>query len=198
MRHTERYRAVFEKEIKQAKVPSRVSRSYEIMGSLVPTFVVVFIVLAFVFRIATVNGKSMVPTLSSGDSLVISNAKATYNRGDIVVISQSHKGECNLIKRIVAVGGDTVDIDYKAGTVIVNGKKLKEPYTNSPSTLILNDYMKFPVTVPKGYVFVMGDNRNNSLDSRSKSIGFIDERYIYGKACFRLKPIKEWRIYNGK
>lgn len=196
MRHTERYRAVFEKEIKQAEVSRTVQKSYEITGSLVPTFIIVFLLLAFVFRIASVSGSSMVPTLSNGDSLIISNVKQEYNHGDIVVISQPNKYNSNLIKRVIAVGGDVVDIDYNQGIVYVNGEELKEKYVNTPTTRILQDNMQFPLTVPDGYVFVMGDNRNNSLDSRSKTIGFIDTRYIYGKAYYRVLPIKEWRIYN--
>lgn len=202
MRQTERYRAVFEKEIKEVKVSRSVSKFYEIAGTLVPTFVIVFLILAFVFRVASVSGSSMIPTLSNGDSVLISNVKQDYNYGDIVVISQPNNLNTNLnaniIKRIIGVSGDVVDVDYSKGIVLVNGKELDELYVNTPTTRMFDDNLKFPLTVPKGHVFVMGDNRNSSLDSRSKKIGFIDERYIYGKAYFRLLPLNEWRIYNDK
>lgn len=89
-----------------------------------------------------------------------------------------------LLKRIIAVGGQTVDVDATAGTVTVDGKVLYEPYIREQT--LTQGNMNFPLTVPEGYVFVMGDNRNHSTDSRYKSIGLIDERYIMGKAFYRV------------
>ena len=104
--------------------------------------------------------------------------------GDVVIISQPNQYNEVLIKRIIAVGGQTVDVDATAGTVTVDGKVLYEPYIREQT--LTQGNMNFPLTVPEGYVFVMGDNRNHSTDSRYKSIGLIDERYIMGKAFYRV------------
>ena len=98
-----------------------------------------------------------------------------------------------IIKRIIAVGGDTVDIDFDKHEVYVNGELIDEPYIAQPTRLEYD--VKFPITVEDGRVFVMGDNRNDSLDSRSSKIGTVDERYIFGKAIFRIVPAGEWKIY---
>ncbi len=109
--------------------------------------------------------------------------------GDVVVIVQPESDTPAIIKRIIAVEGQTVDINFSFGTVTVDGQVLEEDYINEPT------YMKrdvdFPVTVPQGCVFVMGDNRNRSLDSRDSSIGMVDQRYILGKAVFRLFPFQK-------
>lgn len=89
---------------------------------------------------------------------------------------------------MIGVGGDTVDIDFDNHTVSVNGEVLDEPYINEPTTLSYD--IEFPLVVPEGYVFVMGDNRNDSLDSRSSKIGLIDERYILGKALVKAFPFE--------
>ena len=107
-------------------------------------------------------------------------------------ISQPNALNEPLIKRIIAVAGDTVEIDPQAHTVAVNGENLDEPYISEPVEKAGD--LTYPVQVPEGYVFVMGDNRNNSLDSRSSTIGFIDTRYLSGKAVFRLLPAGQWQI----
>lgn len=195
LRRYERYVATFKSEQREVQVKPFTQNAYEWMGTLVSALVTVFILLTFVFRIASVNGSSMVPTLYNGDRLIISNLDSEYEYGDIVVVSQPNFLNENLIKRVIAVEGDSVFIDFEKGVVSVNGKELNEPYVKSLTTRQLPDNFEFPVTVPDGYLFVMGDNRNNSLDSRSQSIGFIDERYVFGKAYFRFLPFGEWRIY---
>jgi signal peptidase I len=93
-----------------------------------------------------------------------------------------------LVKRVIATGGDVIDIDYTLGTVTVNGETLDEEYLHGVATLLGYD-VQFPLTVPEGTVFVMGDNRNNSLDSRSSRVGCIDERDILGKVLVRFLPV---------
>ena len=134
----------------------------------------------------------MFPTLHDGDWVAVSGLSLSIDRGDIVISTQPWERNVPIVKRVIGIGGDMIDIDFAAGEVYVNGEMLNEPYINSPTTL--NYDVDFPVTVPEGFVFVMGDNRGESLDSRSSRIGFIDERYILGEVYFRLYPAGEWKI----
>ena len=165
---------------------------YEWLDSLVFAFIVILLLFSFGFRIVGVNGPSMQPTLKSGDWLALKAITTTVNRGDIVVVTQPNTINEPLIKRVIAVGGDTLDINFADGTVSVNGELLNEPYIAEKTYRMFD--VAFPITIPKGKVFVMGDNRNNSLDSRSSTVGFIDERYILGVAEFRFFPIGEWKL----
>ena len=141
------------------------------------------------FRVVVVVGPSMYNTLVDGDRLVLISNVLYRNpkQGDIIVASKEsfRDGEC-IIKRIVATEGQTVDIDFQLGVVYVDGVALQEDYTYTMTNM--DEGMKFPVTVPEGCVFAMGDNRNSSLDSRNPQIGFIDEREILGKAVFLMMP----------
>lgn len=165
---------------------------YEWLDSFVFAVILILLVFVFAVRVVGVNGDSMNPTLNNGDWLTVSAINTDFNRGDIVVITQPNALNEPLIKRIIAVGGDTVDIDFNTNEVIVNGEVLDEPYINAP-TASRGDFSR-PIRIPEGYVFVMGDNRNNSLDSRFNDIGIIDERYILGVANLRLYPFSEWEI----
>ena len=165
---------------------------YSWLDSLILALVVIFVVFTALFRVVGVNGKSMVPTLHNGDWLAVSAINLHYNRGDIVVITQPNKLNEPLIKRVIAVAGDTVDINFADGTVKVNDKIIDEPYIAEPTNRMFD--VAFPVTVPEGCVFVMGDNRNDSLDSRSTVVGFIDTRYLLGKAGLRFYPLGQWKF----
>ncbi|MCR5042328.1 MAG: signal peptidase I [Clostridia bacterium] len=138
------------------------------------------------FRFAVVSGSSMSPTLKDSDVLLLRCVYYGVERGDCVVISRESRLEEPLLKRVVAVGGDTVYIDREQGGVYVNGLLVEEPYVVEDMGPV-GDYV-FPVTVPYGCVFVMGDNRNDSMDSRFSSIGFIPEKDVFGKVILRIFP----------
>ena len=159
---------------------------------------VIFVVLLFTFigRTSVVSGQSMIRTLESGDMLLISRIGYRAEQGDIVVATKPYSHNEPIIKRIIATGGQTVDIDFEEGIVYVNGEQLDEPYTHTPTN---RDYdMEFPLTVPEGYLFLLGDNRNGSYDSRAREIGLVDERYIMGKAYFRVMPFSEFTTLYDK
>ena len=151
-------------------------------------FALAFLVLLFTFvvRVVAVNGSSMVPTLNSGDRLLVQSSLFQVERGDVVVIDSYIEYGKPLVKRVIAVGGDRVDINAETGEVFVNGQLLDEPYI-AEATRQKGD-MEFPLTVPEGYLFVMGDNRMHSTDSRYQDIGFIDERDILGQVLYRIYP----------
>lgn len=149
----------------------------------------IVLVFSLLFRVVVVSGPSMNDTLVDGDWILLLG-RIFYSepeQGDIIVASKdSFKDGEPIIKRVIAVEGQTVDIDFVTGTVYVDNKPLNEPYTLTPTNL--NSGTTFPLTVDEGCVFVMGDNRNRSQDSRSTEIGQIDCREILGKAIFLMFP----------
>lgn len=172
--------------------PSLIGEVFEYTETLVTMFAVMMLIFVFIARPATVDGHSMDPTLNDKERLIISRLFYDPAPGDIVVIANTadkldHK---NLIKRIIAVGGQTVDIDFDAGEVSVDGKVLEEPYTMEPT--YLEEGTQFPLTVPEGEVFVMGDNRNDSRDSRSPDVGTVDEDELVGRCIFRFLPLNRF------
>ena len=174
-----------EREKKQAK-PDR--GLYEWTQALVCSVLTVVLLFTFAARLIGVDGRSMVPTLQNGDRLLVVSPLLAddYRRGDIVVLrKQSFLAE-PIVKRVIATGGETVDIDFSTGTVCVDGEALEEPYI--AELTFEAEGMQFPLTGPVGSVFVMGDNRNHSNDSRDYRLGTVDERYIIGKAVFLLYP----------
>ena len=166
----------------------RVSRFWKIVyewaDSLIVAIIAVFLVFAFIFRLAAVEGGSMNPTLKDGDWLAVKSISTNIKRGDIVIITQPNALNEPLVKRVVAVGGDTVDINFSEGIVKINGEEPTQRQFD----------IAFPVTVPEGCYFVMGDNRNNSIDSRSNIVGFIKYGYILGTAEARLYPFGDFRV----
>lgn len=165
---------------------------YSWLDSVIFALVAILIVFSFAFRLVGVNGRSMQPTLNSGDWLAVKAINTTYERGDIVVVTQPNSLNEPLIKRVIAVAGDIVDINFADGVVKINGEIINEPYIAEPTERMFD--VAFPLTVPEGCVFVMGDNRNESLDSRSTIVGFIDTRYLLGTAEFRLYPFGDWKL----
>lgn len=157
-------------------------------------FVAFMLLYVLLFRVVVVTGDSMNQTLVDGDMLFLVSNTVYHNpkQGDIIVASKDsfRNGEC-IIKRVIANEGQTVDIDFENRTVYVDGTPLEESYAffaEDDHGPMIQEGLEFPKTVPEGCVFVMGDNRNDSQDSRSPSIGFIDEREILGKAIFLLFP----------
>jgi signal peptidase I len=145
----------------------------------------------FFFRAALVRGSSMEPTLRDGDCIFVQTAGYHQpQQGDIVAIRAKDRQGKHLIKRIIAREGDTVQIDFEAGMVFVNGQLLEEPYINEATTL--SGDIPFPVTVPPGCFFVLGDNRNHSQDSRSSALGFVPLDDIEGRAVFRFAPLSRF------
>lgn len=193
MRRIEEYWVIFDDEA-QEEPKGFVSALFDGVDSVRNAILAVFVIFTFVFRAVGVDGSSMVPTLHDGDWMAVRSIVTEVKRGDIVIITQPWDRDVPIVKRVIAVSGDVVNIDFNLHEVYVNGEKLNEPYINEPTALSYD--MQFPLTVEEGKVFVMGDNRNDSLDSRSSRIGLIDERYIFGKAEVRLHPIKDWNIYK--
>lgn len=155
------------------------------MITVLAGFMLVYMLL---FRVVVVVGPSMFDTLVDGDRLVlVSNVLYREpEQGDIIVASkESFGGEC-IVKRVIATEGQTVDIDFDAGIVYVDGLALNEPYAHTLTTRA--EGTVFPLTVEKDHVFVLGDNRNDSKDSRDPSIGLVDHREILGKVVFLLMP----------
>ena len=145
----------------------------------------------FVFALVLVDGPSMRPTMETGDRLlVVSRYITTPKKGDIVVFRPAYEGSKPYIKRVIADEGDTLDIDFETGEVFVNGQLIHEPYI-AEKTKHRGDFVG-PVTVPPGHVFVMGDNRNDSDDSRRSRVGMVDKKSIMGKATYRWWPMKKF------
>lgn len=167
---------------------------YSVFSYLIICMVIIFVAFTFFFRLVQVKGDSMAPTLFSEDRIIISNFLYTPDYSDIIAINKKGAKEESMIKRVIALPGDTVEINFNTHIITVNGKVLFEDYEVLEPISEQYD-MTYPVTVPDDAVFVLGDNRNNSIDSRTEEIGFIKLDEINGKALIRLIPIGKINIY---
>ena len=162
---------------------------YEWVQSLVGSVLVVVAIFTFVIRMMGVDGHSMLNTLQHGDRLLVGNSMLyhDYKYGDIVILRKNGVFDDDpIVKRVIAVEGQTVDIDFAEGIVYVDGEALEEDYIREPTYTA--EGTEFPLTVPEGSIFVMGDNRNGSSDSRDYRLGTVDTRYVIGKAAFLIFP----------
>ena len=178
-----------QKETRRAKPEEKKSReAYEWVQALVCSVLAVVLLFTFGARLIGVDGHSMVPTLQDGDRLLVLNSMLCggYEPGNIVVLRKESFLPTPIVKRVIATAGQAVDIDFGSGVVYVDGQCLHEDYINELT--FTAEGTEFPLTVPEGCVFVMGDNRNHSTDSRSAQLGTIDQRYIIGRAVFLALP----------
>lgn len=176
---------------KNSPLSKKVISCFEWMESLSTAVIVVVLIFTFLFRVVTVNGASMEPTLYSGDKLLVSSFFYEPKQGDVVVLRRTSGLAKPIVKRVIALPGQTVDIDYEDGVVLVDGVPIEEPYLNGEKTfcpLTGEPLMEFPQVVPEGHIFVLGDNRDVSEDSRFVSVGMVDQRYIFGKAEWIIFP----------
>ena len=165
------------------------SAGLELFGwaqSLIWALLVLVLVSSFFIRISGVSGDSMYPTLHNGDRVLVWLNYSQPQRGDIVVIMAPQYDAEPLVKRIIAVAGDEVDMDDR-GHVWVNGELLEENYVNEAK--FTGGLQTYPFFVPEGEVFVMGDNRNHSADSRLEAIGALETENIIGRVFFRIWPM---------
>lgn len=157
---------------------------YDFASTVLSSVLVICIIFTFFFKVSTVSGQSMENTLYNGDTLIVSAIAKNIEYGDVVIISQPNAYSKVLIKRVIAVGGQTVEFDYEKGSVSVDGIVLNEHYIKED--MVVSPLMQNKFVVPEGNLFVMGDNRNHSADSRDIGVGMIDEDYIIGKVLYRL------------
>ncbi len=169
-----------------------VSGVFELASVFSVSVLIIALIFTFAFRLVGVDGTSMLPTLDNGDWLITSVSNKDYNFKDIVIVVQPGLLNEPLVKRVIATEGQWIDVDYENGQLLIGWSEndlraVSEDYVSEPASIrFQDDTNEYPILVPEGCVFVMGDNRNASTDSRSYLVGFIDENYILGKAEYRL------------
>lgn len=186
-----------EKKGEKKKKQNLLFELYGMLHDVVYLLAAVTLVFVFVVRLVGVQGDSMLPTLHNKDYLVLESnflfGGNDLKYGDVVVLNvphYQHGGEGPIVKRVIATEGQTIDIDFDTGVVYVDGVRLVEDYINAPTLYNWEGEfaMEYPATVPEGCIFVLGDNRNNSMDSRYAPIGMVDEQYVLGKVLFIALP----------
>ena len=181
------------KKFKQQKIKFKVNdkKVTDYMFDLTRTIIFVFafmsVIFTFIIRDANVVGNSMLDTLHSDDKILMTNFMYKPKCGDIVAINAENQIEKRIIKRVIATEGQTLVIDYSKNAVYVDGVQIDEPYVSS-TTREPSNPLQIPYVIPEGYIFVMGDNRIISLDSRDKSIGLVSVNDVIGKAQFIVYP----------
>lgn len=182
---------------KAAEKPSAEANIFEWVEMVVLSACLILLIFTFVLRPARVDGNSMQETLHNGEMLLISDIAYKPQRGDILVFQKINSAHpAPIVKRVIATEGETVDIDFDTWTVTVtdvNGEAhvLEESYRKLATDARVTSNLEYPVKVGEGQLFVMGDNRNHSLDSRSSSIGLVDENEVIGKVLFRFFPFNK-------
>lgn len=181
-----------EKEPRQPKKSAWLMELYDMLHDLIYILAAVTLVFVFFVRLVGVDGESMLPTLHDRDFLLLESnflyGEDDIECGDIVVLNVPYyweRDESLIVKRVIAVEGQSIDIDYETGGVYVDGKLLQEDYIMEQELRRIWDgdlELELPAVVPEGHIFVLGDNRNNSSDSRFAPVGMIDKRCVLGKA----------------
>ena len=177
--------------MKAKKQQTEQQAAYEWVQALIGSVLAVVLLFTFVVRVVVVDGSSMRETLQDHDLILLLNDAlcGEYEAQDIVVLSkETFENGDPIVKRVIATESQTVDIDFNIGVVYVDGKALDEPYTREPTWT--PEGVEFPLTVPENHIFVLGDNRNRSSDSRHIDLGPIDERMVIGKAVLLAVPGK--------
>ena len=173
---------------------------YDVFEVLATVTAAVTLLYAFVVRLQIVDGSSMVNTLHDGERLLVSDVAYEPERGDIVIIHKIDAAPYDrpIVKRVIAVGGQTVDIDFDTWTLTVDGETVEESYRwLDPSRRTLRCAYELPVTLGEDEIFVMGDNRNNSADSRTEELGPVDVRCVVGRAFARVAPFSAFTIFKN-
>ena len=176
------------------KSKTKIPFVYDVVSILISAIFTIVVIFTFFFRFAGVVGPSMQPTLYENDWLIVDTAESSYKTGDIIISTQPNAFNEPIVKRVIATGGQTLEIDFSTGKVTVDGVELDESEYIRGST-IDSEGFSGSVTVPEGKLFVMGDNREHSTDSRSDLIGMLDERYIIGKVKMRFLPRDSIRFF---
>lgn len=167
---------------KQSKI---LNACYSLADIIATAFLLLMVIFTFAARTSWVIGDSMLPTLHNGQFLLVTATPRGLRHGDIVVISDTGTrlpGGHPIVKRVIGLPGDQMDIDFDAGVVYRNGEALAEPYVAAPTYAYryVSGNTEFPCVVPEGRCFLMGDNRGNSTDSRSQAVGMVDQRDVLG------------------
>lgn len=170
-----------------------IAGAYDWIRCVIFAIAIVVVCLTFLFRLVEVDGTSMDDTLNNHDRVIVTNLFYTPHESDIVVISHAEKYNKPLIKRVIATEGQSIKLDYENDRVIVDGVVLSEPYIDGSAFANNKGNYNIPEIVPKGKVFVMGDNRKVSLDSRNSEIGLIDVSNVIGKAQYIAFPFDRFK-----